>query len=255
MTLRVGRRTTELTKLHREPSLAFSRLAASLPFATLGAALGHFIGGWAWAATALLAIPAVSTLRAAFSPYSGKCPACETTLSARIVALPDETIVGPSVRSLRCDACGIYLDALKGDLREIAFNRVSERPLFRAALDQPALADLSWGDRCVVCDSPSTRRLVLAPLGADRTGLLAGPEATLVSVENLDTLAPSGVPYCSLHGDPAHRGLEVTLAQRRVTVAFTSYASYRTFLDLNRSVLDLTVRYAEPPEAPPDPTA
>ncbi len=236
MTLRRGRRTAEVTRLRREPSLALARLAVAAPFGAAGAALGLTLGGWAWAATALLAIPAVSTLKAALTPYVGECPACGSALRRRVVALPDEPVVAPTAKDLRCDACGVYLDARAGDLREVPFHRVAETPTYRAALDEVALSDLDWGGRCVVCDAEPTRRLALAPL---TVGLLAGPEATMTERD-----AP-GVPFCADHGDSPDRGVEVTRAQGRVTVAFTAYAGYRAFIDANRERLDLTVRVAE----------
>lgn len=239
MTLRRGRRTVEVTRLRREPSLALARLAVAAPIGAVGAALGLAVGGWAWAATALLAIPAASTLRAALTPYAGECPACGSSLRRRVVALPDEPVLAPSARDLRCDACGVYLDAKSGDLRELPFNRVAERPTYRAGLYEVALADLDWGARCVVCDAAATRRLTLAPL---RAGLLAGPEATLGGIDD------AGVPFCDDHGRLPDRGVEVTRAQGRATVAFTGYAAYRAFVDANRERLDLTVRAAEDAE-------
>lgn len=239
MTLRRGRRTVELTRLRREPSLALARLAVAAPFGAVGAALGLALGGWAWAATALLAIPAASTLRAALTPYAGECPACGSSLRRRVVALPDEPVLAPSARDLRCDACGVYLDAKSGDLREVPFDRVAERPTYRAALDEVALADLDWGARCVACDAEATRRLTLAPL---RVGLLAGPEATLGGIDD------AGVPFCDAHGEWPDRGVEVTRAQGRATVAFAGYAGYRAFVDANRERLDITVRAADDAE-------
>lgn len=234
MALRAGRRTADQTHVSSDLSLLARRAGTGAALLGAGVALGWLVGGWAWALGALVAIPGATTLAAARHPFVAPCPGCGARLGGAIFVGPDEPVIARGVQDHRCDACGIYVDASAGAVREVPFGRAHEQPVYTAALDGARLGALAWGDRCVACGEPSTRRLALS----DRARGLLSDGAT--------PGAEGEVPFCAAHGDEAGgRGVLVARSGARATVQFASYAAYREFLDANRAVLDVTVRTVE----------
>lgn len=231
-----GRRTPDQTEVRRDLGLVLRRALVGGSFAAASGALGAFVGGWAWAASAVLAIPAAFTLASVRRPFVAPCPGCGALLGAAILQLPDEPVLGPRVHDHRCAACGIYVDASTGVVREVPFQRALGAPGYECALDAARLSELAWGDACVRCAKPATRALRL--LDRD-TGVLTGAGATLDAA--VDGAAPG---YCDEHGasdDPAARALVVARTPARATVQFAVYAAYRAFLDANRDRVDVSV--------------
>lgn len=234
MALRAGRRTADQTHVASDLSLLARRAGAGGALLGAGVALGWFVGGWAWAFGALLAIPGATTLAAARHPFVAPCPGCGTRLGGAVFVGPDEPVIARGALDHRCDTCGIYVDASSGVVREVPFGRAHELPTYTVALDGERLRALSWGDRCVACGEASTRRL---PLSDHARGLLS---------EGAAPGEEGDVPFCAEHGGaPGARGVLVARSGQRVTVQFASYAAYRAFLDANREVVDVTVRSVE----------
>lgn len=223
--------------------LAARRLSVGL--AVLGAAitLGAFgarWSAWAWLLAAVAAIPGAFTLASARHPFVAPCPACGGLVGASLIHLPDEATLGANVENHRCHDCGVYLDASGGAVREVPFHRRLDGPGYECTVEPARMAELSWGDACVVCRAPATRGLALA---AFDVGVLSGHEARVE--------APADghrVPYCDAHGDapdPASRAVLVARGRERVTVQFSLYGAYRAFVDANRAAVDVTVRRAD----------
>lgn len=232
-----GRRSPDQTEVRRDLGLVVRRAVVGGSFAAASGAAALMVGGWAWALAGVLAIPAAFTLASIRRPFVAPCPGCGSLLGAALVQLPDEPVLGPLVHDLRCAACGIYVDASSGVVREVPFRRALESPGYECVLGSEHLDGLAWGDACVRCGHPATRALRLSSREA---GVISGVEATL------DAPADGGAPgYCADHGgadDPMSRGLVVARTPGRVTVQLSLYAAYRTFLDANRDRVDVAVR-------------
>lgn len=232
-----GRRSPDQTEVRRDLALVLRRAVVGGSFAAASGALAFAVGGWAWALAGILAIPAAFTLASIRRPFVAPCPGCGSLLGAALVQLPDEPVLGPLVRDLRCAACGIYVDASSGVVREVPFRRTLESPGFECGLAADELGRLAWGDTCVRCGHPATRALRLS---AREAGVLSGTEATLDA-----PVDGAGPGYCAEHGagdDPIARGLMVARTPGRVTVQMSLYAAYRALLDANRDRLDVAVR-------------
>ena len=232
-----GRRSPDQTEVRRDLSLVIRRAVVGGSFAAASGALAIGVGGWAWALAGVLAIPAAFTLSSIRTPFVAPCPGCGSLLGASLVQLPDEPVMGPRVHDLRCGACGIYVDASSGVVREVPFRRALESPGYECTLSAEHLDALSWGDACVRCGHPATRALRLSSREA---GVISGIEATLDAA--VDGRSPG---YCEAHGggdDPLSRALVVARTPGRVTVQFSLYAAYRALLDANRDLLDVSVR-------------
>lgn len=233
MALRAGRRTAEQTHVQPSNALALRRLGVGAALLGAGAALGALVGGWAWALGALLMIPGATTLAAARHRFTAPCPGCGSELGGAVFVGPDEPVIATGALDHRCAACGIYVDVSRGVVREVPFGRESELPSYSATLPAAKLPALAWGDRCVACGEPAT-------VGAS---LLTRAMGHLID----DSPAREGgeIPLCATHGATAEgRGILVARSAEVVSVQFASYASYRGFLDANRSALDLRVREA-----------
>ncbi len=241
-----GRRSAETTLAHRDLSLVARRILVGTMLVGLAAVLALKVGGWAWVLAVLLAIPGAYTLAAVRQPYVAPCPACGSPLGADLVNLPDEPVLGDGAKDLRCDACGIYVDASGRSVREVPFSRKLEGPGYECALEATNLASLQWGTVCVSCGRDAARSLALS---AREIGVLSGHEASLT--QGVDGTQP---PYCSEHGDaddPSSRALMVARSGRRVVVQFRLYTAYRSFLDVNRDHLDVRVKRAAVSAADP----
>lgn len=241
MPITAGRRTPDVTRVHRSNALLAKRLAGAAGFLGASIGLGASLGGFWWILSAIVAIPGVFTLSAARRPFTAPCPACGSLLGATLLHLPDEPVVGHDATDVRCDACGVYVDSYAGSVREVPFNRAGDSPGYELWLPAKHLGSLRWGDRCLVCKEAATRALNLAKFPV---GVLSGFEATLDA-------KPDGAhaPYCAKHGDasdPAGRALLVARSGDRVTVQLSLYAAYRAFLDANRDLVDVTVRETQP---------
>lgn len=239
MTLVHRRRTTESSEVRRDLSLVAKRAVVGTSFLGGAGALALTVGGWTWLLAGLLAIPGGFTLAALRQPFVAPCPGCSALLGNGLVNLPDEPVVGASMRDLRCHACGIYLDASGGTVREVAFSRELDGPGYELALDAEALDALTWADGCIRCQRDAVRFLTLAPT---TNGVLSGLGAKLA-----ETRPGEGfyVPYCGEHGegdDPVSRGIVVARAGKRVVVQLSVYGVYRGFLDDNRDRVDVAVR-------------
>lgn len=240
-----GRRSPGQTEVRRDLALVARRALVGGSFAAASGALALAVGGWAWALAGVLAIPAAFTLASVRRPFVAPCPGCGSLLGASLVQLPDEPVMGPQVRDLRCGACGIYVDASAGAVREVPFRRALESPGYECTLPAGHLAALAWGDGCVRCGEAATRGLRLS---AREAGVISGSEAALDAPA--DGLAPG---YCAAHGggdDPSARALVVARTPGRVTVQFSLYAAYRAFLDANRDRVDVAVRSGAMQEPP-----
>lgn len=237
MALRAGRRTSDLTRVARDGAVALRRAALGGAIVGAGALLAWVVGGWAWAAGAVVAIPGVTTLLAARHPYVAPCPGCGEPLGGATFVGPDEPVIVGGATDHRCPACGIYVDVSQGVVREVPFGRAHELPTYELALDASRVAELAWGDRCVNCGEAATRWL---PLRASGIGILS------------DAMSPGPegeVPFCDAHGaEGPSRGVVVARGGARATVQFASYAGYRAFLDANRARVDVRVRTAGSPE-------
>jgi hypothetical protein len=232
--------------VRRDLRLVVRRALVGGSFAAASGALAVAVGGWAWALAGVLAIPAAFTLASIRRPFVAPCPGCGSLLGASLVQLPDEPVLGPAAHDLRCGACGIYVDASSGVVREVPFRRALESPGFECGLAAAHLPSLAWGSDCVRCGQAATRSLRLSPREA---GVISGLEATLDGVA--DGAAPG---YCAAHGDrddPMSRGLVVARTPGRVTVQMSLYAAYRAFLDANRDLVDVTVRSGAVHDPPP----
>ena len=232
-----GRRSPDQTEVRRDVALVLRRALVGVSFAAASGTLALAVGGWAWALAGVLAIPAAFTLASIRRPFVAPCPGCGSLLGASLVQLPDEPVMGPHVHDHRCAACGIYVDASGGTVREVPFRRTLESPGFEVGFGAAELDALAWGDACVRCGQPATRALRLS---AREAGVISGHEATL------DAPAEGHCPgYCSAHGgadDPQTRALVLARTPGRVTVQFSLYAAYRVFLDANRDRVDVAVR-------------
>jgi len=231
-----GRRSPDQTEVRRDLGLIVRRALVGGSFAAASGAVGVVVGGWAWLAAGVLAIPAAFTLLSIRRPFVAPCPGCGSLLGANIVQLPDEPVLGPRVHDLRCRSCGIYVDASTGVVREVPFQRTQESPGYECVLDATHLDALDWGVACVRCAKPATRALRLSKREA---GVLSGSEAILDG--EVDGRGPG---YCDDHGagdDPIKRSIMVARTPGRVTVQFSVYAAYRAFLDANRDRVDVTV--------------
>ncbi len=236
MALVYAQRSVGSSLLRRDLSLVARRAAVGSGFVGGALALGTSVGGWAWLAAAVVAIPGVFTLAAVRQPFVVDCPACGSTLGAGLVNLPDEPVVGPSVRDLRCPACGIYLDLSAGVAREVVFSRTLDGPGYELTLDAAALDALVWGSDCLVCQAAASRSLKLLPASM---GVLSGTGARLESPAD-----PSRPSYCDRHGDgddPLSRGLIVARHGGKVIVQLQGYGVYRRLLDANRDRVDVSV--------------
>lgn len=241
-----GRRSPDKTEVRRDLGLVLRRALVGGSFAAASGSLAFAVGGWAWVAAGVLAIPAAFTLASIRRPFVAPCPGCGSLLGAAIVQLPDEPVLGPRVHDLRCRSCGIYVDASSGVVREVPFQRTQESPGYECVLDAAHLDSLAWGDGCVRCAKPATRALKLVERDA---GVLSGTGATLDAPP--DGSAPG---YCDAHGageDPIGRSLLVARTPGRVTVQFSVYAAYRAFLDANRDRVDVTVGAGALHDPPP----
>lgn len=230
MSLRAGRRTSDLTRVVFDGRVALRRLGLGGSLVGLGLATGSLLGGWAWLLGALVALPGLSTLAAARHPFVAPCPGCGARLGDRVFVGPDEPVIAQGVLDHRCDACGVYLDAVQGVLREVPFGRVHELPVYGATLPAGELGAVDWGRACVVCGEAVSRRL---PLGAALRGVLS---------DEAEPGELGEIPYCAVHGARGARGLVVARGGARVTVEFASYAAYRAFLDANRARVDVALR-------------
>jgi hypothetical protein len=240
-----GRRSPDQTAVRRDLGLVLRRALVGASFAAASGALALAVGGWAWALAGVLAIPAAFTLASIRRPFVAPCPGCGALLGGALVQLPDEPVLGPIVHDLRCAACGIYVDASGGVVREVPFRRTLESPGFECGLAAEHLAALQWGADCVRCGHPATRALRLSTREA---GVISGLEATLDGAP--DGAAPG---YCAEHGagdDPMARALVVARTPGRVTVQLSLYAAYRAFLDANRDAVDVAVRSGAVHEPP-----
>ncbi len=240
-----GRRTPDRTEVRRDASLALRRALVGAALLGVAGAVGGGVGGWAWLASAVLAIPAAFTLASVRRPYTAPCPGCGALLGGRLVQLPDEPVLGTHVHDLRCHDCGIYVDASTGVVREVPFQRVLASPGYECTLDAARLGDLAWPSACVACGAAGVRSLKLSTREA---GVSSAHEATLGT--SLDGHGPS---YCAAHGggdDPVARAVMVARTPARVTVQFSLYAAYRSFLDGNRDALDVIVRSSAVGDAP-----
>ena len=232
-----GRRSPDQTEVRRDLALVLRRALVGGSFAAAAGTLALAVGGWAWALAGVLAIPAAFTLASIRRPFVAPCPGCGSLLGASLVQLPDEPVLGPQVHDLRCAACGIYVDASGGTVREVPFRRTLESPGFEVGLRAAELGALAWGDACVRCGQPAARALRLSTREA---GVISGHEATLGA-----PVDGAGPGYCAAHGgldDPQTRALVVARTPGRVTVQFSLYAAYRAFLDANRDRVDVAVR-------------
>lgn len=231
MPLRAGRRTADLTHVRPSNALALRRAGLGAALVGAGATLGVLVGGWAWAFAALVMIPGATTLAASRHRYVAPCPGCGAELGGAVFVGPDEPVIARGALDHRCDACGIYVDVLRGAVREVPFGREADLPTYAASLPADALSSLAWGERCVACGEPATCGASLLPRAV---GHLLDPAPA----------RPGGaVPFCDAHGPLAEgRGVVVARSGARVTVQFNGYAAYREFLDANRAALDLTVR-------------
>lgn len=238
MALRAGRRTADITHIRGSTPLALRRAALGGAMLTVAGALGALVGGWAWAFSALLAIPGLTTLAAARHRYVAPCPGCGAVLGGGVFVGPDEPVIARGALDHRCSDCGIYVDVVRGAVREAPFGRVSELPSYGATLPVEALPRLAWGDRCVACGEGRT--VGLAFDGTRELGLL---------LEGARPTDDGAVPLCDAHRDGAERWIVLARNGTRVTVQFSSYASYRSFLDANRGCLELNVREVAPTQA------
>lgn len=232
-----GRRSPDRTEVRRDLSLVVRRALVGGSFAAASGALALAVGGWAWALAGVLAIPAAFTLASIRRPFVAPCPGCGSLLGASLVQLPDEPVMGPYVHNLRCGACGIYVDASTGVVREVPFHRALESPGYECSLGAGHLDDLAWSGECVRCGQAATRALRLSRREA---GVISGHEATLDA--EVDGRSPG---YCAQHGegdDPVSRALVVARTPGRVTVQLSLYSAYRGLLDANRDLLDVAVR-------------
>ncbi len=232
--------------MRRDVGLIVRRALVGGSFATASGVAGLVVGGWAWVAAGVLAIPAAFTLLSIRRPFVAPCPGCGSLLGANIVQLADEPVLGPRVHDLRCRACGIYVDASTGVVREVPFQRTHDAPAYECVLDATHLDALAWGGACVRCAKPATRALRLS---VREVGVLSGNEATLDAPP--DGRAPG---YCDAHGagdEAVGRSMVVARTPGRVTVRFSVYAAYRAFLDANRDRIDVSVGSGALHDPPP----
>lgn len=242
MALTRGRRSPDTTHVTRNLSLLAKRLVAGAGFLGASLGLGAGVGGWAWALSVLVAIPGVFTLVSARKPFTAPCPACGALLGDGLLHLPDEPVMGSDATDLRCRACGVYVDCMGAQVREVPFNRLQDAPGYELTFLPDDFAKARWGKKCVRCGAEATRALRLARF---EIGVLSGFEATLDGTPDGST-----VPYCAKHGDesdPAGRAVVVARSPGRVEVQFSLYATYREFLDENRALAEVTVRDAKEP--------
>ncbi len=237
MTLTRGRRSPELTRVSRNPTLLAKRLIAGSGFMAASLGLGAALGGFYWLLAGVVAIPGAFTLLSAWRPFTAPCPACGALLGDGLLHLPDEPVMGADAVDLRCRACGAYVDCMGGSVREVPFNRRLDAPGYEVTFTLEHFAKVRWGARCVACGDEATRALRLARF---EVGVLSGFEAALDA-------APDGehVPFCAKHGeasDPAGRAVVVARSPGRVEVQLSLYAAYREFLDRNRALADVAVK-------------
>lgn len=247
MSLVYARRSVGSSLLRRDLRLVARRLVVGSGFVGGALGLGVVVGGWAWLAAAVVAIPGAFTLAAVRQPYVVDCPGCGATLGAGLVNLPDEPVVAASVRDLRCHACGIYLDLNAGVAREVPFSRDLDGPGYELTLDADDFAGFAWGADCLRCQAPATRGLRLLPAAM---GVLSGHGARLEA--GLDPACP---PYCDAHGegdDPVSRALIVARHGGKVVVQLSGYGVYRALLDANRDRVDVSVRSSAVSAPDPD---
>ncbi len=241
-----GRRSPDQTEVRRDTGLIVRRALVGGSFAAAAGVAAVAVGGWAWLAAGVLAIPAAFTLLSIRRPFVAPCPGCGSLLGANVVQFPDEPVLGPRVHDLRCRSCGIYVDASTGVVREVPFQRTQDAPTYECVLDAAHLDALAWGDACVRCAKPVTRALRLS---ARDVGVISGAEAAL------DATADGRSPgYCDDHGagdDPVGRSIVVARTPTRVTVQFSVYAAYRAFLDANRDRVDVNVGSGALHDPPP----
>jgi hypothetical protein len=237
MALRAGRRTAELTHVRPSHGLALRRAALGTALLGMGATLGVMVGGWAWALAALVAIPGATTLAAARHRFVAPCPGCGATLGGAVFVGPDEPVIARGALDHRCDACGIYVDVTRGAVREVPFGREGELPSYAVSLPAARRAELDWGAQCVVCGE--ARSVGLALLDRE-VGLLLDPRSPT---------SDGAVPLCAAHAHAGERSVVVARNGPRITVQFSAYAAYRSFLDANRAVVEVTVREVAAPEA------
>ena len=238
MSLTPGQRTREITRSTLDPWLAARRVVAGTAIVSVGACIAVAVHGLAAACGLLLAIPGFYTLAAATRPWVAPCPACGHLLGTHALALPDEPVVGPRATDIRCPACGVYVDALDHEVREVPFNRQMAATGYSLAMDANAHAGASWGQNCLLCGQVATWGVPMEPNG---TGLL-----TAVPTVARTPLARDALPFCETHargGHPTEGVVVVARARDRVTVQFTLYGAYRAFLDRNRDVVDVAVRW------------
>jgi len=237
MALVHGRRSVASSQLRRDLRLVLRRAVVGSGFVGGAFALGAAVGGWAWLAACVVAIPGFFTLAAMRQPFVVDCPGCGQTLGDGLVNLPDEPTVSPSVRDLRCHACGIYLDLSAGIAREAPFSRTLDGPGYELTLDAADLDAFDWGTVCLVCEAKATRGLRLLPAAM---GVLSGTGA------HLDGPAePTRPSYCDAHGDaddPLSRRLIVARHGGKIIVQLQGYGLYRARLDANRDRVDVRVR-------------
>ena len=181
-----GRRTPDSTPLRFDGVVLARRLALGGVIAGAGVGLGALVGGFAWAVGALVALPGLTTLASARRPYVSACPGCATLLGNGTLHLADDPVLGAGVQNLRCDACGVYVDATVAGVREVPFNRALDAPGYAVSFPLDAWSAVRWAPRCVACNEPATRAL---RLGQARRGILTGEGAVMG-----DALVEGAVP-------------------------------------------------------------
>lgn len=187
------------------------------------AAFGVVLGGIAvglyanehtfWAA--VFGLGAVLFLVLIFSPGSkvATCPYCGHRNAGML--MEDEN------REVQCENCFEYLVVIKGTVRAMAPDAVSEVPKFVT----PLFKDADWPNACAGCGAAPTRLDELRSTSMSALALAAGRVRFM-------TGTVSGVPYCDLHKDCVT--LSVT-QDRRLQLKWSSLRMMRRYLALNRS--------------------
>ncbi len=237
MPLTPGRRTPEVTHARMDPWLVAQRVALGGTITAGAITVVYTVHGLGSLHGIVLAIPGLYTLVAARRPWVAPCPACGHTLGTSALALPDEPVVSPRGINIRCPDCGIYVDTLDLEVREVPFNRLRDAPEYTLSMAANALEACTWGENCLCCGHPSSRGVTL---GGDATGLLSVPTVTGKPLP-----AVLSLPFCERHGTSSRDVSETVIVARtdtRATVQFRLYAAYRGFLDANRDRVDIRVR-------------